>query len=251
MTAWLRLRRLGSTPKAIGPKVEQRRCRARSWRNARASFRQNGKQKAGALQRRQTGAFAHRWPQYHGDCTRAMPPVRETLTVMDRPMWARRHYRATCRRHPRAAAETSDVVRWSMRAIDGDERHVAAPLEPPPRPTVYYSSSIRTFRSEVAAIRRLTARASRSTRFEQGGSIQRGRSRCNPRIDPQRVARRLSVPDVLMPLRRAGQSRGRGTPGAVRIETRRPSADIDALTKLLARDVRPTPGHTLQFTTSS
>lgn len=39
--------------------------------------------------------------------------------------------------------------------------------------------------------------------------------------------------------------------GAVRIETRRPSADVDALTKLLARAVRPTAGHTLQFATGS
>ena len=60
MTAWLRLRSLGSTPKATAVKSRAARCRTRSWRNARASFRQNGKQKAGALQRRQTGAFANR-----------------------------------------------------------------------------------------------------------------------------------------------------------------------------------------------
>ena len=39
--------------------------------------------------------------------------------------------------------------------------------------------------------------------------------------------------------------------GAVRMETRRPSADVNALTKLLAREVRPTAGHTLQFATGS
>jgi uncharacterized protein len=260
MTAWLRLRRLGSTPKAIAAKVQQplplpSEIVAKRARVLSTKWEAEGRRVAAAPEGRlrqsadsSTAAIAP---------PRAMPPVRATLTVTG-PAYTGKTaaieqlVAATCAQ----PSETSDVVRLvDAGASDGDERHVAAVVEAAAATDgVLFVVDQDLRASEVAAIRRLTAKGkplylvlNKADQFNAADCdaiLVSIRKKMPAGFPPANVVPAAVAPS---PINREVEN----ARGAVRIETRRPSADVDALTKLLARAVRPTAGHTLQFATGS
>jgi hypothetical protein len=258
MTAWLRLRSPGSTRKAIVAKVEQplpNEIVAKRARELSTKWEAEGRRAAAAPDGRLRQSVAPSTTAIAPP--RAMPPVRATLTVIG-PAYAGKtaliaQLVAATRAQP---SETSDVVRLvDAGAIDGDERHVAALLAAAAATDGVLFVVDQDLRApEVAAVRRLAA---------EGGRLYLVLNKADQfnvaDLDAILVSIRKKMPagfppaDVVpaavapSPVNREVED----ARGAVRIETRRASAEVDALTKLLARDVRPTAGRTLQFTTVS
>ena len=187
----------------------------------------------------------------------AIPPVRATLTVTG-PAYAGKtaliaQLVAATRAQP---SETSDVVRLvDAGASDGDERHVAALVETAAAADGVLFVVDQDLRApEVAAVRRLAAKgrplylvlnkADQFNAADRDAVLVSIRKKMPAGFPPANVVPAAVAPS---PVNREVED----ARGAVRIETRRPSADVDALTKLLARDVRLTVGHTLQFATGS
>jgi GTPase SAR1 family protein len=260
MTAWLRLRRLGSTPKAIAAKVEQPLPNEIVAKRARELSK---KWEAECSRARAAAAPDRRLRQSVASSAtaiappRAMPPVRATLTVIG-PAYAGKtaliaELVAATRAQP---SETSDVVRLvDAGASDGDERHVAALVEAAAATDGVLFVVDQDLRApEVAAIRRLAAKGGRLylvlNKADQFNAADLDAILVSIRKKmPAGFSRANVVPAAVAP--RPVNREVEDARGAVRIETRRPSADVDALTKLLSRDVRATAGHTLRFATGS
>ena len=258
MTAWLRLRRLGSTPKAIAAKVEQplpNEIVAKRARELSTKWEAECRRAAAAPDRRLRQSVASSATAIAPP--RATPPVRATLTVIG-PAYAGKtaliaELVAATRAQP---SETSDVVRLvDAGASDGDERHVAALVEAAAATDGVLFVVDQDLRApEVAAIRRLAAKGGRLylvlNKADQFNAADLDAILVSIRKKlPAGFPRANVVPAAVAPSpvnREVEDARG-----AVRIETRRPSADVDALTKLLSRDVRATAGHTLRFATGS
>jgi hypothetical protein len=255
LAAWLRLRRPGSTPKAIPAKVQQPLANEIVTKRAHelsTKWEAEGRRIAAAPDRRlrhsadsSTAAIA---------ASRAIPPVRATLTVTG-PAYAGKtaliaQLVSATRAQP---SETSDVVRLVDAGASDDERHVAALVEAAAATDGVLFIVDQDLRApEVAAVRRLVAKGGRLylvlNKADQFNAADLDailvsiRKKMPAGFPPANVVPAAVAPS---PVNREIED----TRGAVRIETRRPSADVDALTKLLARDVRPTAGRTLQFTT--
>ena len=258
MTAWLRLRSLGSTPKAIVAKVDQplpNEIVAKRARELSTKWEAEGRRAAAAPDRHLRQSVASSTTAIAPP--RAMRALRATLTVIG-PAYAGKtaliaELVAATRAQP---SETSDVVCLvDAGASDGDERQVAALVEDAAATDGILFVVDQDLRApEVAAIRRLTAKGkplylvlNKADQFNAAD------------LDAILVSIRKKMP-ADFPLANIVPAAVAPSPinrevedarGAVRIETRRPSADVDALTKLLARAVRPTAGHTLQFATGS
>lgn len=258
LTAWLRLRRPGSTPKAIAAKVQQplpneivtKRARELSTKWA-AEGRRVAAAPDGRLRQSADSSTAAIAPP------RAMPPVRATLTVTGPAYTGKTAAIAQLVAATRAQpSETSDVVCLvDAGASDGDERRVAAVVEAAAATDgVLFVVDQDLRATEVASIKRLIAKGkplyivlNKADQFNSADCdaiIVSIRKKMPPGFSPANVVAAAVAPS---PVNREIEN----ARGAVRIETRRPSADIDALTKLLARAVRPTAGHTLQFATYS
>ncbi len=258
LTAWLRLRRPGSTPKAIAAKVQQplpneivtKRARELSTKWA-AEGRRVAAAPDGRLRQSADSSTAAIAPP------RAMPPVRATLTVTGPAYTGKTAAIAQLVAATRAQpSETSDVVCLvDAGASDGDERRVAAVVEAAAATDgVLFVVDQDLRATEVASIKRLIAKGkplyivlNKADQFNAADCdaiIVSIRKKMPPGFPPANVVAAAVAPS---PVNREIEN----ARGAVRIETRRPSADIDALTKLLARAVRPTAGHTLQFATYS
>ena len=256
LTAWLRLRRPGSTPKAIAAKVQQplpneivtKRARELSTKWA-AEGRRVAAAPDGRLRQSADSSTAAIAPP------RAMPPVRATLTVTGPAYTGKTAAIAQLVAATRAQpSETSDVVCLvDAGASDGDERRVAAVVEAAAATDgVLFVVDQDLRATEVASIKRLIAKGkplyivlNKADQFNSADCdaiIVSIRKKMPPGFPPANVVAAAVAPS---PVNREIEN----ARGAVRIETRRPSADIDALTKLLARAVRPTAGHTLQFAT--
>lgn len=258
LTAWLRLRRPGSTPKAIAARVQQplpneivmKRARELSTKWA-AEGRRVAAAPDGRLRQSSDSSTAAIAPP------RAVPPVRATLTVTG-PAYTGKTaaiaqlVAATCAQ----PTETSDVVCLvDAGASDGAERRVAAVVEAAAATDgVLFVVDQDLRATEVAAIKRLTAKGkplylvlNKADQFNAADCdaiLVSIRKKMPPGFPPANVVPAAVAPS---PVNREIEN----ARGAVRIETRRPSADVDALTKLLARAVRPTEGHTLQFANCS
>jgi hypothetical protein len=262
MAAWLRLRRLGSTPKAIAAKIEQplpNEIVAKRARELSTKWEAEGRRAEAASDRRLRRSVASSATPIATPIAppRAMPPVRATLTVIG-PAYAGKtaliaQLVAATRAQP---SETSDVVRLvDAGASDGDERHVAALVEAAAATDGVLFVVDQDLRApEVAAVRRLAAKGGRLylvlNKADQFNAADLDailvsiRKKLPASFPPAHVVPAAVAPSLVN--REVEDARG-----AVRIETRRPSADVDALTKLLARDVRATAGHTLRFATGS
>jgi hypothetical protein len=260
MTAWRRLRRLGSTPKAIAAKVEQPlplldEVVAKRARELSTKWEAEGRHPPASPNGRLGQSAATSTPQIAPP--HAMPPVRATLTVTG-PAYSGKtaliaQLVAATRSHP---FETSDVVRLvDAGASDGDERHVSALVEAAAATDgVLFVVDQDLRATEIAAVKRLAAKGkplflvlNKADQFkaaDRDAVLVSIRKKMPAGFPPGNIVPTAVAPS---PVNREVEDAG----GAVRTETRRPSADVDALTKLLARDVRPTTGHTLQFATSS
>ena len=246
MVAWLRLRALVARQRAY-PASSGSRCRTRSSANARTSSSTNGKRKRAAPRETSVAIVS---PQVTPTAPpRAMPRPVRTLTVTG-PAYAgkTRTDRASWSRQPRATARNKRSR--ALGRCRGDRRRRAAGRrarrERRATPTAYYSSSIRTcglLKSRPSgALNRQRQGALR--RLEQGGPIQRGRSRRNPGIDPRKNAGRLCARSRRVGCRcaDAGRSRDRRCAGRDTGRTAPAVSDVAALTKLLNRAFRPAPG---------
>jgi hypothetical protein len=260
MTAWLRLRRLGSTPKAIAAKVErplplQDEVVAKRARELSTKWEAEGRRPPAATNGRLGQSTASSTAQIAPP--RAMPPVRATLTVTG-PAYSGKtaliaQLVAATRSQP---FETSDVIRLvDAGASDGDERHVATLVEAAAATDgVLFVVDQDLRATEIAAVKRLAAKGkplflvlNKADQFkaaDRDAVMLSIRKKMPAGFPPGNIVATAVAPS---PVNREVEDAG----GGVRIETRRPSADVDALTKLLARDVRPINGHTLQFATSS
>jgi hypothetical protein len=257
MTAWLRLRSLGSTSKAIVAKVQQplpNETVAKRARELSTKWEAEGRRAAASPDGRLRQSAASSTTAIAPP--RAMPPVRATLAVIG-PAYAGKtaliaQLVSATRGQP---SETSDVVRLVDTGASDDERHVAALVEAAAATDGVLFVVDQDLRApEVAAVRRLAAKGGRLylvlNKADQFNAADLDailvsiRKKMPAGFPPANVVPAAVAPS---PVNREVED----TRGAVRIETRRPSADVDALTKLLARDVRPTAGRTLQFTTGS
>ena len=260
MTAWLRLRRLGSRSKAIASKIEHPlplpdEIVAKRARELSTKWETEGRRAPAAPDRRLRQSAAPSTATIAQP--RAMPSVRATLTVTG-PAYAGKtaliaQLVAATRAQP---SETSDVIRLvDAGASDGDERHVAALAKAAATTDGVLFVVDQDLRApEVAAVRRLAAKgkplylvlnkADQFNAADRDAVLVSIRKKMPADFPPANVVPAAVAPS---PVNREVED----ARGAVRIETRRPSADVDALTKLLARDVRPTAGRTLQFATGS
>lgn len=256
LTAWLRLRRPGSTPKAIAAKVQQplpNEIVTKRARELSTKWEAEGRRLAaapdGRLRRSADSSTAAIAPP------RAMPPVRATLTVTGPAYTGKTAAIAQLVAATRAQpSKTSEVVCLvDAGASDGDERRVAAVVEAAAATDgVLFVVDQDLRATEVASIKRLIAKGkplyivlNKADQFNAADCdaiIVSIRKKMPPGFPPANVVAAAVAPS---PVNREIEN----ARGAVRIETRRPSADVDALTKLLARAVRPTAGHTLQFAT--
>jgi hypothetical protein len=258
LTAWLRLRRPGSTPKAIAARVQQplpNEIVTKRARELSTKWEAEGRRVAaapdGRLRQSADSSTAAIAPP------RAMPPVRATLTVTGPAYTGKTAAIAQLVAATRAQpTETSDVVCLvDAGASDGDERRVAAVVEAAAATDgVLFVVDQDLRATEVAAIKRLTAKGkplylvlNKADQFNAADCdaiLVSIRKKMPPGFPPANVVPAAVAPS---PVNREIEN----ARGAVRIETRRPSADVDALAKLLARAVRPTEGHALQFANCS
>jgi hypothetical protein len=259
LTAWLRLRRLVSTPKAIPAKVQRPLPNETVTKRAlelSTKWEAEGRRVAAAPEGR-----LRQPPADSGSAAivppRAMPPVRATLTVTGPAYTGKTAAIAQLVAATRAQpSETSDLVCLvDAGASDGDERRVAALVEAAAATDgVLFVVDQDLRATEIAAIRRLTAKgkplylvlnkADQFNASDRDAILVSIRKKMPTGVPPANVVPAAVAPS---PVNREIEN----ARGAVRIETRRPSADVAALTNLLARAVRPAAGRTLQFATHS
>jgi len=152
--------------------------------------------------------------------------------------------------------ETSDIVRLvDAGPSDGDERSVATLVEAAAAADGVLFVVDQDLRApEVAAIARFVAKrkplyvvlnkADQFSPADRDAILLSIRAKMPVGFTGSHV---VSVAGEPSPVQREIQD----ARGAVRIETRRPSPDIAALTQLLSRVIRPSPGCALQFQAAS
>ena len=256
--AWLRLRRLGASPKAITAKVElplplptgivakrakelSTKWEVESRRAARLPVERIGQSPATVSPER----------------PRASAPARTTLCVTGPAYTGKTALIARLVASTRAQRpETSEVVRLiDAGPIDGDDRSVAALVQAAAATDGVLFVVDQDLRApEVAAIARLVAnrkplylvlnKADQFSAADRDAILLSVRAKMPVGFVAGHV---VSVAGEPSPVQREIED----ARGAVRVETRRPSSDIAALTQLLNRVVRPGPGRALQFQAAS
>jgi hypothetical protein len=256
--AWLRLRRLGASPKAITAKVElplplpteivakrakelSTKWEVESRRTARLTVDRIGQSPA---------AVSPEPP-------RASAPARTMLCVTGPAYTGKTALIARLVASTRAQPpETSEVVRLiDAGPIDGDDRSVAALVQAAAATDGVLFVVDQDLRApEVAAIARLVTnrkplylvlnKADQFSAADRDAILLSVRAKMLVGFVAGHV---VSVASEPSPVQREIED----ARGAVRVETRRPSSDIAALTQLLNRVVRPGPGRALQFQLAS
>jgi hypothetical protein len=259
MVAWLRLRRLGTSPKAITAKVEvplplpteivAKRAKELStkWE---AESRRAARQPIERLPQPPAAAVSLEPP-------RASVPARTTLCVTGPAYTGKTALIARLAASTGAPQPgTSDVIRLvDAGPSDGDERSVAALVEAAAAANGVLFVVDQDLRApEVAAIARFVAhrkplyvvlnKADQFNAADRDAILLSIRAKMPVGFAGGHV---VSVAGEPSPVQREIQD----TRGAVRIETRRPSPDIAALTQLLSRVIAPSPGRALQFQAAS
>jgi hypothetical protein len=256
MVSWLRLRRLGASPKVIAAKAEPevplpREIVAKRAKELSAKWEAESRNAAPAPLARigQSTAAASR-------LTRANAPARMTLSVTGPAYTGKTALISLLVASTRAQpAETSEIVRLvDAGSIDGDQRSVAALVEAATATDGVLFVVDQDLRApEVAAIARFVAsgrplylvlnKADQFNAADRDAILLSIRAKMPVGFAAADV---VSVTAEPSPVQREIED----ARGAVRIDTRRPSPDIAALTHLLRRVIRPRPGRALQFETA-
>jgi hypothetical protein len=257
MVSWLRLRRLGASPKAVAAKAEPevplpREIVAERAKELSAKWEAESRNAAPVPLARMGQSTAAASPQL----PRANASTRMTLSVTG-PAYTGKTALisllvASTRVQP---AETSEIVRLvDAGSIDGEERTVAALAEAAAATDGVLFVVDQDLRApEVAAIARFVTsgpplylvlnKADQFNPADRDAILQSIRAKMPVGFAATDV---VSVTGEPSPVQREIED----ARGAVRIETRRPSPDIAALTQLLGRVIRPRPGRVLQFETA-
>jgi hypothetical protein len=257
MVSWLRLRRLGASPKVIAAKPEPevplpREIVAKRAKELSAKWEAESRNAAPAPLARIGQSTAAASPRL----TRANASARMTLSVTGPAYTGKTALISLLVASTRAQpAETSEIVRLvDAGSIDGDERSVAALVEAATATDGVLFVVDQDLRApEVAAIARFVAsgrplylvvnKADQFNAADRDAILLSIRAKMPVGFAAADV---VSVTGEPSPVQREIED----ARGAVRIETRRPSPDIAALTQLLRRVIRPRPGRALQFETA-
>jgi len=258
MVSWLRLRRLGASPKAVAAKTEPevplpREIVARRAKELSTKWDAESRKAAPAPAARIGPSAAGASPQP----PRANASAKTTLSVTGPAYTGKTALISLLVASTRAQpAETSQIVRLvDAGPIDGDERSVAALVEAAAATDGALFVVDQDLRApEVAAIGRLVAngkplylilnKADQFSAADRDAILLSIRAKMPVGFAAGDV---VSVSGEPSPVQREIED----ARGAVRIETRRPSPDIAALTQLLRRVIRPRPGRALQFEAAS
>ena len=250
MVAWLRLRRLSSPAKLVAQRVELARPlpdeivskRAKELSNKWAVESRPASRPAIA-----PGSMPAAEPE------RAIRPARASLIVTG-PAYTGKTaligVLAEAGREP--SSNTSDIVRLvDVGPIDGGEPHIAALVASAARSDGVLFVVDQDLRApEVAAIKRFAAggkplyvvlnKADQFNATDRDAILLSIRAKLPAGFPPGHV---VAVAGAPIPVTREIEDAS----GAVRIELRRPSSDVAALTNLINRVIRPSSGRTLQF----
>ncbi len=256
MVSWLRLGRLGASPKAVAAKTEPevplpREIVARRAKELSAKWDAESRKAAPAPAARIGPSAAGASPP------RANASAKTTLSVTGPAYTGKTALISLLVASTRAQpAETSQIVRLvDAGPIDGDERSVAALVEAAAATDGVLFVVDQDLRApEVAAIGRLVAngkplylilnKADQFSAADRDAILLSIRAKMPVGFAAGDV---VSVSGEPSPVQREIED----ARGAVRIETRRPSPDIAALTQLLRRVIRPRPERALQFEAAS
>jgi hypothetical protein len=260
MVAWLRLRRLGTSPKAIAAKVEvplPLPTEIVAKRAKELSTKWEAESRRVARQPIERLGQAHSPAAVSLEPPRASVPARTTLCVTGPAYTGKSALIARLAVSTGAPQpQTSDIVRLvDAGPSDGDERSVGALVEAAAATDGVLFVVDQDLRApEAAAIARFVAKRT---------PLYVVLNKADQFNAADRDAILLSIREK-MPVGFAGGHvvavAGEPSPvereiqdarGAMRIETRRPSPDIAALTQLLSRVIRPSPGRVLQFQAAS
>jgi hypothetical protein len=257
ITAWLRLRRLAAPVKRIAPSpvpdtpLPNEIVSKRADQISRQWHRDDRRQAAAKPQAKPLPPAAPAEPK------RETGPARASLTVTG-PGYAGKTavIASLAQATDTNAADTSDTVRLvDAGAIDGDERHFAKILERAKASDGVLFVVDQDLRApEVAAINGLIAtgkplyvvlnKADQFNASDRDAILLSIRAKMPKGFAPGDV---VSVAVAPSPVEREIHD----ARGAVRVELRRPSADLRALTNLLNRIVPPSAGRALRFEAAS
>ncbi len=257
LVAWLRLRRLTAAPQLAPPRAEPQAqplpAEIVGQRAKELSGRWDAELKRSARER------PHRvivQPAAAPGAPAAPPPAkplaRATLTVTGPAYTGKTALISVLAGAPAPSLETSDVVRLiDAGPSDGDERYVMALVASAKASDAVLFVVDQDLRApEVAAIKRFVAARKPIyvvlNKSDQFTAADRDAILASIRAKMPRgfaAANVLAVAGAPMPVEREVED----ARGAIRLEIRRPSTDIAALTGLLSRIVPPRAGRTLRF----
>ena len=252
MVAWLRLRRLSSPAKLVAQRVELARPLPDEIVSKRAKELSN-KWAAESRPASRPAIDARVCRCRAAEPERAIRPARASLIVTG-PAYTGKTaligVLAEAGREP--SSNTSDIVRLvDAGPIDGGEPHIAALVASAARSDGVLFVVDQDLRApEVAAIKRFAAggkplyvvlnKADQFNATDRDAILLSIRAKMPAGFPPGHV---VAVAGVPIPVTREIEDAS----GAVRIELRRPSSDVAALTNLINRVIRPSSGRTLQF----
>jgi hypothetical protein len=261
MVAWLRLRRLGSPAKLAAPRAEPEvplPTEIVSKRAKELSVRWDAESRRADRAARKPAERTSVAPQ-------ALPPqpqpasqrARATLTVTGPAYAGKTALIGRLVEASRAQAfDTSDVVRLADAGpIDGDDRHIDALVAGAARSDGVLFVVDQDLRApEVAAIARLLAtgkplyvvlnKADQFSANDRDAIMVSIRAKMPKGFAPDHIVATAGAP---VPVEREIED----ARGAVRVELRRPSSDVAALSNLLTRAIAPPAGRTLRFERAS
>jgi hypothetical protein len=261
MVAWLRLRRLRSPVKLAAPRAEPEMplpTEIVSKRAKELSGRWDAESRRADRAARKPAERASVLPQTPPAEPRlARGPACATLTVTG-PAYAGKTalIGKLVEASPAQSPDTSEVVRLAdAGAIDGDDRHVEALVAGAASSDGVLFVVDQDLRApEVSAIARLLATGKPLyvvlNKADQFGSNDRDavmvsiRAKMPKGFPPGHVVAAAAAPT---PVEREIED----ARGAVRVELRRPSSDVAALSNLLTRTIAPSVGRTLRFERAS
>lgn len=254
MVAWLRLRRLASPAKLVAQRPEPAPPLPDEIASKRAKQLSNkwaAESRPASRQPIERASGPASVPAAEPE--RAIRPARATLFVTG-PAYTGKTaligVLAEADREP--SSNTSDIVRLvDAGPIDGDEPHFAALVASAARSDGVLFIVDQDLRApEVAALKRLAAageplyvvlnKADQFNATDRDAILVSIRAKMPAGFPPGHVVAVAGAPIAVT--REIEDARG-----AVRIELRRPSSDVAALTSLITRVVQPSPGRTLQF----
>ncbi len=253
MVAWLRLRRLSSPAKLVAQRVELARPLPDEIVSKRAKELSNKWAAESRPALRHPIERASLPASVQAEPERAVGPARATLIVTG-PAYTGKTalIGVLAEAGGEPSSDTGDIIRLvDAGPIDGDEPHIAALVANAARSDGVLFVVDQDLRApEVAAVKRFAAggkpvyvvlnKTDQFNATDRDAILVSIRAKMPAGFPPGHV---VAVAGAPVPVTREIED----ARGAVRIELRRPSSDVAALTNLINRVIGPSPGRTLQF----